>query len=205
MLAENNKQIPPSLPMTTSAAVRQLMKSGRGVLLICHERERAAVLALECLADTACGYVRDERGFNTVLCAPDLEKLQDVWHDIILVDGDVLPGEAAMIREKCPRARVSQLRKNPALTNLLRTLAMDDETLRGLYRRLRSPGNWAAGALAEDTGLSVPQVLTGLTAFSQVKLVKFSPEPYALHLLPPVKCHMDDSALVRYIRGMFQE
>lgn len=205
MLAENGIQIPPTIPVTTSAAVKQLMKQGRGVLLICHERERAAVFALEGMADTACGCVRDERGFNTVLCAPELEKLRDIWHEIVLVDGDVLPGEAAAIQAKCPRARITQLRQNTALTNLLRTLAMDDDTLRSLYKRLRMPGNWAAGALAEDTGLSVPQVLTGLTAFSQVKLVEFSPEPYALHMLPMVKCRMDDSALVRYLRGMFQE
>ena len=204
VLAENKLQIPPTIPVTTSAAVKQQMKSGRGVLLICHERERAAVFALDGMADTASGYVRDARGFNTVLCAPDLSKLTDIWHEIVLVDGDVLPGEAAMIQQMCPRARITQLRPNAALTNLLRTLAMDDDTLRALYKRLRMPGNWAAGALGEDTGLSVAQVLTGLTAFSQVKLVEFSPEPYALHLLPPVRCSMADSALVRYLRGMFE-
>ena len=201
MLAAKDIQIPQMLPVTTAAAVKKLMKPGRGVLLICHERERAAVFALEG-SDTAVGTVKDPRAFNTVLCAPELEKLEDVWQEIVLVDGDVLPGEAELIRSRCPRARLTQLRVNPLLMNFLRTLAMDDDTLRGLYRRVRLPQHLAASAIAEDTGLSVEQVLTGLTAFSQVQLVEFSHEPYALRLLPPVKCRMDDSPLVRYLRGM---
>ncbi|MDY4138240.1 MAG: single-stranded-DNA-specific exonuclease RecJ [Eubacteriales bacterium] len=204
LLAANPIQIPQNLPVTTSAAVRRLMKDGRGVLLICHERERAAAFALDGTADTACGHVRDERAFNTVLCAPDVARLTDVWQEIVLVDGDLLPGEAAAIAEKCPRARLSQLRPNGAVAALMQSLAMDDETLRRLYRRLRMPDAPTLRKLETDTGLTREQVLTGLTAFSQVKLVELSLSPYALRLLPPVKCRMDDSPLVRYLRGMNQ-
>ena len=49
---------------------------------------------------------------------------------------------------------------------------------------------WAQ--LAEDTGLTVQQVLTGLLAFHQGKLVEMSLAPYAVRLLPPQKCKMDD-------------
>lgn len=204
LLAANPIQIPQNLPVTTSAAVRRLMKDGRGVLLICHERERAAAFALDGTADTACGHVRDERAFNTVLCAPDVAKLTDVWQEIVLVDGDLLPGEAAAIAEKCPRARLTQLRPNQAVAALVQSLAMDDETLRRLYRRLRMPDAPTLRTLEADTGLTRPQVLVGLTAFSQVGLTELSLSPYALRLLPPVKCRMDDSPLVRYLRGMNQ-
>ena len=115
--------------------------------------------------------------------------------------GDVLPGEAAAIQAKCPRARLKCLRENPAMTALMASLALPDEPLRGLYRRLRAGGNLAQAALARDTGLTEAQVLTGLTAFHQVKLVEFSLEPFALRLLPPVKCSMADSAVIRYLRG----
>ena len=77
---------------------------------------------------------------------------------------------------------------------------MDDETLRALYRRLRLGGTLAASKLAEDCGLTIPQVLTGLTAFHQVKLAEVSLDPYAVRLLPPVKCRMDDSPLIHYLR-----
>ena len=84
---------------------------------------------------------------------------------------------------------------------LLDSLRMEDEPLRNLYRRVRRGGDLTAGALAVDTGLTRAQVLVGLTAFQQVKLVQFRLEPYGLVLLPPVKCRMDDSPLIRYLRG----
>ncbi|MGN0778796.1 MAG: single-stranded-DNA-specific exonuclease RecJ [Aristaeellaceae bacterium] len=205
LLAANQQQIPPKLPVTSSAAVRRLMQSGRGVLLVCHERERAAALTVQTMVDTACGTVRDGRGFNTVLCAPRLDALTDIWQEIVLVDGDVLPGEAAAIAARCPRAHLSQLRPNPAVVSLLASLAMDDDTLRRLYRRLRQPDAPTPDVLAADTGLTQEQVLTGLTAFSQVGLVELSLAPYAMRLLPPVKCSMEDSPLVRYVRGIGQE
>ena len=34
----------------------------------------------------------------------------------------------------------------------------------------------------------------------EVRLVEMSLDPYAVKLLPPVKCRMDDSELVRYLR-----
>ena len=46
------------------------------------------------------------------------------------------------------------------------------------------------------------QALTGLTAFMQVKLIELSVEPYAVRLLPPVKCRMDDSEVIRYLRAL---
>ena len=58
----------------------------------------------------------------------------------------------------------------------------------------------AAAQLGADTGLTAQQVVTGLMAFHQVKLVEMSLDPYAVKLLPPVKCRMDDSELVRYLR-----
>jgi hypothetical protein len=56
--------------------------------------------------------------------------------------------------------------------------------------------------LERDCGLTCAQVLTGLTAFSQVGLAEFSPEPYAVRLLPPVKCRMEDSAVLRTFRAL---
>ncbi|MGN1020986.1 MAG: single-stranded-DNA-specific exonuclease RecJ [Aristaeellaceae bacterium] len=202
LLAANIIQIPQNLPVTTSAAVRRLMKDGRGVLLICHERERAAVFALDGTADTASGHVRDERGFNTVLCAPDLTKLTDIWREIVLVDGDLLPGEAAAIQARCPRARLTQLRPNGAVAELLQSINLDVETLRRLYSRARMPDAPTLRTMEADTGLTREQVLTGLMAFSQAGLAELSLWPYALRLLPPVRCRMEDTPLVRYLREL---
>ena len=201
-LAANKNKIPPNVENITAAGVRKLMKTGRHVLLIGHERENAARVLTEAMADKAIGVVKDGRAFNTVLMNPEIDKLTDIWADIVLLDGDLLPDEAAAIQEKCPRARLHAMRENPALRQLLSQLAMDDDTLRTLYKRVRQGGTMAPGQLAEDTGLTAEQVLTGLLAFHQVKLVEMSMNPYAVRLLPPVKCRMDDSEVIRYLRNM---
>ena len=201
LLAANCNQIP-TVAGITPAAARKLMQTGRGVLLIAHERERAASMLVDTMTDAALGRVKDERGFNTVLCAPEIPKLRDVWEHIILLDGEVLPGEAAAIAAQCPRAQLHAMKPNPAFQAQLSELALEDEPLRNLYRRLRAGGNTMASQLAQDCGLTVPQVLVGLTAFSQVKLAEVSLEPYAVRLLPPVKCRMDDSPVIHYLRNL---
>lgn len=201
-LAANKHKIPPNVENITAAGVRKLMKTGRNVLLIGHERENAARMLSEASADTAIGAVKDGRAFNTVLMNPQHDQLTDIWSDIVLLDGDLLPGEAAAIGERCARARLHAMRENPTLKQLLTQLAMDDETLRTLYRRVRQGGTMAPSQLAVDTGLTAAQALTGLLAFHQVKLVEMSMTPYAVRLLPPVKCRMDDSEVIRYLRGI---
>ncbi len=201
-LAANNIQIPATVDTINAAGVKKLMQTGRNVLLIAHDRDAAArALALD-MVDVAVGTVKDARAFNTVLVHPEIDKLTDVWTDIVLLDGDVLPGEASAIAAKCPRAKLHAMRANPAVKELLTSLAMDDDTLRTLYKRVRLGGTMAVHQLAEDAGLLVPQVLTGLLAFHQVKLVEMSLDPYAVKLLPPQKCKMDDSELVRYLRAI---
>jgi len=201
-LAENDIQITCAPESVTLPGLRRLMQDGRGVLLIGHERGAAARVLTECSADLAAGAVRDGRAFNTLLTMPQLEKLSDIWTDIVLLDGDVLPGEAAAIMEKCPRAKLHAMKPNPAMRALLASLQMDDETLRTLYRRVRLGGTMAPGQLGADAGLSAAQALTGLMAFHQVRLVEMSLDPYAVRLLPPQKCRMEDSSVVRYLRGM---
>lgn len=202
ILASKYHKILPMVENITAAGVRKLMKTGRNVLLVGHEREHAARMLSECKADAAVSRVKDERAFNTVLMNPDYVNLCDVWTDIVLLDGDLLPGQSAAIAEKCPRARLHAMGRNPAMQALLRQIAMDDETLRTLYKRVRQGGDLSPRALSADAGLTEAQVLTGLLAFHQVGLAELSLSPYALRLLPPVKCHMDDSALIRYLRAL---
>ena len=201
-LASNNNQIHANADSITAAGVKKLLQTGRNVLLIGHGRERAAQLLTENLLDTAVGQVKDTRAFNTLLMNPDLEKLTDLWTDIVLLDGDVLPGEAASIAAKCPRAKLHAMKPNPATTALLSALAMDDDILRTLYKRVRLGGTMAPSQLAADTDLTSAQVLTGMMAFHQVRLVEMSLSPYAVKLLPPEKCRMEDSELVRYLRAI---
>ena len=201
-LAANVNRIHPSVRSVTESGVRKLLTAGRGTLLIAHERERAAVYAHTGRADVCFGRVKDALGYNALLCGPEPEKLRDVWQHIVLLDGVLLPGEAEAIAEQCPRAQLYALKANPALAAQLDEITLADEPLRALYRRVRQGGDLSLHTLAENTGFTQAQVLTGLTAFHQVKLAEFSLAPYALRLLPPVKCSMNDSPLIRYLRMM---
>lgn len=204
LLAANHNKIPQmgegGIEGIAEAGVRRLLKDGRGTLLLAHTGARAALFAGGML-DVDTGRVRDVRGFNTLLLAPEMDALTDLWQHVVLLDGDVLPGEAAAIQERCPRAALHAMKPSEALQQLLDSLAMADDPLRSLYRRVRQGGQMLPGALASDTGLTEAQVLVGLMAFAQVNLVQFRLQPYALVLLPPVKCRMDDSLLIRYLRG----
>ena len=180
--AANENRMADPLPMVTAAKLRSLMKTGRGVLLIGHERQAASRMLTEVQADTAVGTVRDGRGFNTLLLAPETEKLRDVWTHVVLIDGDLLPGEREAIAARCPRAELLQMKPNPVLTELIASLPMTVETLREMYRCVRASRTMALPELAEASGLSRAQVLTGLLAFHQVHLGELSLMPYAFRL-----------------------
>ncbi len=199
-LAENLYPIRQPPDSVSAAGVEKLLGKGRGVLLLSHTPRSAREIAPWDNMDVCEGALRDPRAFNTLLCAPDVEALRDEWRHIILLDGDVLDGEAGLIASRCPRAEIHAMKPNGALREVLQSLAMPDEPLRTLYRRLRQGGDVSAAALARDTGLTEPQVLFGLRAFAQVRLVRFTPRPYRVELLKPVKCSMEDSAVIRYAR-----
>ena len=206
-LASNEKGIAPSPEShLNQGALRALAESGRGLLMIGHERERAVRCAQETGADTAVGRCADPRAFNTVLMNPEFGWLKDVWQEIVLLDGDLLPGEAEALRAACPRARVRALSANPRFSALLSGLALPDEPLRDLYRALRAslaPGGLPSlQSLAAASGLRTEQALFGLTAFTQVELCTLALTPFRVTLLPARKCRMEDSPLVRYARAL---
>ena len=98
---------------------------------------------------------------------------------------------------------------NPLLESQLRTLVLTDDDLRQLYRCCMA-GDLTPRVLAEKAGMTREQVLTGLTAFTQVGLAEMTLNPYRSNLvLPPPKpkegtgkISMGDSPLIRYLREM---
>ena len=187
------------LPLRTNQ-LREKLRLGRGVLMIAHQSAWAKDVLSGGEADTDVGQVRDARAFNTVLFAPDVEKLRDDWRDVVLLDGETLPGLKDIIRQKCPNARLWCLSDAPDdLRKELSSMTVSEDTLRGLYRRLLRGGTMAASALAQDCGMTEEQVLTGLIVFGQVALVSFKLDPYQLTLLPMHKVALTDSPLRKYL------
>ncbi|MDO4482859.1 MAG: single-stranded-DNA-specific exonuclease RecJ [Clostridia bacterium] len=178
-----------------------VMKKGRGVLVLAHEQTRAERFAADHRVDLSVGHVHDGRGFNTLLCAPDLNRLTDIWEHIYLLDGDVLPGERAVIAEKCPHAEIHPMKVNPALMQQLQDLNLTREDWSRLYVRLRSSSDYLPEHIARDCAMTLPQVLTGLTAFNETGLAVLTLDPYALRLTAPAgKVDLMNTPLLCYIR-----
>lgn len=192
------------LPALRTAQLREKWKLGRGVLMIAHQSAWAKEVLSGGEADTCVGAVRDCRAFNTVLFAPKIDALRDDWQDVVLLDGDALPGLSEAVRRQCPHARLWRMQDAPdALQAQHSALCVGEDALRGLYKRLLRGGTMALSALAQDCGMTETQVLTGLTIFAQVQLVSFSIDPYQLTLLPMRKVSLMDSPLRKYLMTHF--
>ena len=189
----------------TAAGLRRLLRGAQGVLLLAHEQSRAAEALREGQTDICMGSVTDVHGYNTLLAGADVTRLRDVWHHLVLLDGDVLPGEAALLRQRCPRAQLHWMKPNPALQALLRSLLPDREALGRLYRALAAQrGAFSRQMLAQASGLSQEQTEAGLAILSQMGLCDWRAEPWQAKLLPrpAQKRSMEDSALYGYLAAM---
>ncbi len=179
----------------------RVVRRERGTLLIGHSEAQAASLAAEMELDVEVGRVADPRGFNTLLLAPDLAQLQDVWQQIILIDGDVLPGEYAWIRQKCPRAEIHTL-KADTFSEELRALRMDTDQLRAIYRStVMCAGPLDARRVMQELNVTAEQLMLALEAFAEVGLITWTLRPLKVQRIPGVKASPDDSPVLQYVRN----
>ena len=176
-LSSNNNSSEDRPETVPGTLVKQLLRDshGRGVLLLGHERNRLLEYAGEG-CDLCLGQVRDRRGFNSLLCLPELDGLRDWWNAVVLLDGDLLPGEAAFIRRQCPGARLMALQPNPALKDQLKEMSLLDRTAVGaLYLALKKQVPSEPGHLTEATGLTLHRLLCAAMALHQAGLAKYQP------------------------------
>ena len=176
--------------------LEKLLGTGRGVLLIAHEPERAAEwLQKSCgsesgrggswRCDPCIGQAGDRRGFDSVLLLPEPDALEDWWDAVVLLDGDLLPGEAELIRARCPGAELYALRPGTVVPEQLRSLRLDRETLGRLYQQIRAARyRLAPEALAEAAGLTGAQLAIGLTALDWSGLIAYTAKPWAVKQVP---------------------
>ena len=176
--------------------LEKLLATGRGVLLIAHEPERAAEwLQKSCgsessrggswRCDPCIGAVGDRRGFDTVLLLPEPDALEDWWDAVVLLDGDLLPGEAELIRARCPGAELYALRPGTLVPEQLRALRLSRETLGRLYQQIRAARyRLAPEELANAAGLTAGQLAIGLTALDWSGLIAYTAKPWAVKQVP---------------------
>ena len=199
-LSSNESTIPESEEEIQTIPRTRVVRRERGTLLIGHSAAQAAVLAAEMELDVQIGRVPDPRGFNTLLLAPDLSALEDVWQQIVLIDGNVLPGEADRIRKMCPRAEIRCL-KGSAFREELGALEMSTDLLREVYKKTAlSIGPIDARQVMQELGITASQLMLALEAFAEVGLIRFTLHPLKVQRMAGVKASPDDSPVLRYIR-----
>ena len=189
------------LPAVNRTAALSALRHPFGVLALTRSRGTAADWARESGADLCVGGTGDPRGFSCVLLAWRPEALRDQWQRVILADGEPLPGEAELLRTLCPHAEICVLKGTPGPAEALKALRLTDDQLRSVYRAVRSRSFAGPEELAGVTGLDWRQILIALQAFTETRLVDVVWEPFALSpVFPALKCSMNDSPLIRYLR-----
>lgn len=200
ILASNENTVMESCDAITETVLKREMDRGRGTLIIAHTAEAARRVSLLSPCDQTDGAVEDLRGYTTVLTGMNISRLRDVWQTIVLADGNLLPGEIALIREKCPRARICCLHPDGRLAETLHSLAMGREQMGLLYKASRSSAARSVQSLAEACGLTSMQVMTGLMVFHQNGFLVLKLQPFSIRPVPqPQTRKLEESALYRYL------
>ncbi len=192
-LAENYQLITPSEAPAEgalrAAQVRELLADGMGVLLLAHGAGRLReLLALAPAGRTPdlCepGMPADPRSYNTVMFSPVPALLRDQWQHIVLVDGELLPGERAMLAQACPRACLHAMAGSDELRTLLRRLCFTREEAAALYRLIRGGGDMSLPRLCSAADLTQEKALVTLAALAEAGLIRFQREPWTVELIP---------------------
>jgi len=76
-----------------------------------------------------------------------------------------------------------------------------DDRYRELYRCLRKSAFVTLQETALAAGLTQAQTIVGLWAFHEMGLIRLTLNPFSYALLPAVKRSLDESPLLRLIRG----
>ena len=126
------------------------------------------------------------------------EQLTDCWHDVVLADGDILPGEADMIRRRCPRARLHRLPDNGRVTARWKQLIPVRDELLGVYFAVRD-GAASLQAIAERAGVEREKALIALTALRECGLIAFTREPWQTRLTGQKKGNPLDTPVMRLL------
>ena len=146
--------------------------------------------------------IDDRRGFHTLLYPARLSELGDSWRTVILADGELVPGEASMIEERCPRARVLVFPRSEELTDFLKPLALCDDSLRTLYKAAKAHPGASPDKLALISGLTGARLMAGLHILMEMELLIFTEEPFSFAMLPMKKRSTGESDLLQTLKSL---
>ena len=181
----------------------ELLTAYQGTLLCVHTVSALKMLnihlaILHAQIDYAVHALDDIRSFNTLVMAPDWDKLNCHPKAIVALDGFIGDEERALALERFPDARVIEV--TDMGTHTVRAcgrLLPDDDALRAVYRvlRQREKMEYTIHSLAAETGLSESQVLCAMSIFRELSLIEFTDEPLRYTMLKSGKVSLEASPL----------
>jgi len=200
--------------MTLEEAKKHLAKElelgYQGTLLCVHTVPALKMLnihlaILRAQLDYAVHALDDIRSFNTLVMAPDWEKLNCHPRTIIALDGFLGDAERRLAKQRFPGARVIEVTDmGMHSTNACARLLPDDDHLRALYRvlRQREKMEYTVHVLSAEAGLDAGAVRCGLEIFRELGLIEYSAQPFSFRLLPSGKVSLESSRLRRCMSHM---
>ncbi len=214
-LAENMDRMDLSSPEPERLRLREardLLRTGFGTLVVCHDPERARELArTDPMPDLLlAGQEADRRGFCTLALDPDPARLPAYWPTVLLADGDLLPGEAAALRSACRAERIFALEENPAAREVLRAMRPTVDQCRTVYSAvlaLTGKPDARMRAVSADVlqaRLPLPRevLLTALAVLDELELIAWAPGPQTAAWKSSHKCSPQDAPLMRWLSAL---
>ncbi|MBQ8616684.1 MAG: single-stranded-DNA-specific exonuclease RecJ [Clostridia bacterium] len=188
----------------------ELLTSYQGTLLCVHSLAALKMLnihlaILHAQLDYAMHELDDIRSFNTLVMAPDWEKLGCHPTAIVALDGFLSDEERAAARKKFPDARIIEVTDMASYqAGMAERLLLSDDQLRTVYRvlRQREKMEYTMNMLALETGVSESQMLLALRVFSELGLLSFTMEPLSYSLIPSGKVSLESSRVRGRLRSM---
>ena len=208
-LAVNADKAPARMPerMTMEQAKKVLGKelsgSYQGTLLTVHTLSALKMASihmalLRAQLDYTLHTMEDIRGFNTMVMAPDWEKIAVEPKVIVALDGFMSDAERALAAQRFPNARIIEVTDmgNHA-ASAARSLLADDDALRRLYVALRRSEKleYTLDSIALDVDMTASMALCGLHIFSELGLLTFSENPFSYRLMKSGKVSLENSGL----------
>lgn len=181
----------------------ELLTAYQGTLLCVHSLSALKMLnihlaILHAQLDYAVHALDDIRSFNTLIMAPQWERLNCHPKAIVALDGFLSDEERALAISRFPQARIIEVTDmNAHSTTLAGKLLAQDDQLRALYRALRQREKMdnTLNLLAVETGLSESMVRCALSIFAELGLLEFSLSPLRYRLNKTGRVSLEDSKL----------
>ena len=188
----------------------ELLTAYQGTLLCVHTLPALKMLNIHLAIvhaqlDYAMHALDDIRSFNTLVMAPDWQKINCHPTAIVALDGFVSDAERAAACARFPQARIIEVTDMGMHRAMAASrLFCSDDDLRKIFRvlRQREKMEHTLSVLAVEAGLSESQVLFALNVFSELGLLEFEKEPFAYRLIPSGKVSLENSSLRRRLMDM---